>query len=263
MNTNSILSSVNTTNQTSNSFFKTSTIDKVKSDDFENLMASQKSSTQSNTKTTNENKTEIAKEKDSTQKLYDEIFSLLNTRTSNDELKLIKERLAQIQKMKEDGKSDDEIKVALKQLAMEIEEIRKNKIAVVVKKTDDNTNNSTNEITDSNKIVSDLKNMFQEIQDSLKNNLAKNKDKKNQMEISTNSSIYTAITSLQTTSSIKTKSVNDLASVTDSFIIAKNEITQASDYTYDEYKKLSIKDINEIFPWDKMPHKMKKLRNYN
>ena len=59
MNTNSILSSVNITNQTYNSFFKTSTIDKVKSDDFENLMASQKSSTQSNTKTTNENKTEM------------------------------------------------------------------------------------------------------------------------------------------------------------------------------------------------------------
>lgn len=80
------------------------------------------------------------------------------------------------------------------------------------------------------------------------------------MEISTTSSIYTAITSLQTTSSTKTKSVNDLASVTDSFTIAKNEKTQASDYTYDEYKKLSIKDINEIFPWDKMPHENEKAQ---
>ena len=64
MNTNSILSSVNTTNQTSNSFLKTSTIDKTKSDDFENFMASQKSLAKSNTKTTNENKKEIVKEKD-------------------------------------------------------------------------------------------------------------------------------------------------------------------------------------------------------
>jgi hypothetical protein len=80
------------------------------------------------------------------------------------------------------------------------------------------------------------------------------------MEISTNSSIYNAITSLQTNSATKTKSVSDLSSETDSFTIAKNEKTQASDYTYDEYKKLSIKDINEIFPWDKMPHENEKAQ---
>ena len=76
------------------------------------------------------------------------------------------------------------------------------------------------------------------------------------MDISTTSNIYTAITSLQTTT--KTKSVNDLASETDSFTISQNEKTQASDYTYDEYKKLSAKDINEIFPWDKMPNENEK-----
>lgn len=78
------------------------------------------------------------------------------------------------------------------------------------------------------------------------------------MEITTNSSIYTAITSLQTTSSNKTKSVNDLLGETDSFTISSNKKTLASDYTYDEYKKLSAKDINELFPWDKMPNENEK-----
>lgn len=78
------------------------------------------------------------------------------------------------------------------------------------------------------------------------------------MEITTNSSIYTAITSLQTSSTTKTKSVNDLASGTDSFTVSSNQKTQASDYSYDDYKKLSAKDLNEIFPWDKMPHENEK-----
>ena len=81
------------------------------------------------------------------------------------------------------------------------------------------------------------------------------------MEISTNSSIYTSITSLPTSSS--TKSVNDLTSVTDSsFTVSQNANVkiQASDYTYDEYKKLSAKEINEIFPWDKMPHENEKAQ---
>ena len=45
------------------------------------------------------------------------------------------------------------------------------------------------------------------------------------MEITTNSSIYTAITSLQTTSSTKTKSVNDLSGETDSYTISSNKKT--------------------------------------
>ena len=77
------------------------------------------------------------------------------------------------------------------------------------------------------------------------------------MEISTNSSLYTAITSLQTTSSTK-KSVNDLTSGTDNFTISQNQKTQANDYSYDEYIKLSAKEINEIFPWDKMPNENEK-----
>ena len=77
------------------------------------------------------------------------------------------------------------------------------------------------------------------------------------MEITTNSSIYTSITSLQT-STTKAKSINDLATGIDSFSVSTNQKTQASDYSYDDYKRLSAKDINEIFPWDKMPNENEK-----
>lgn len=225
MNTNSILSSVNTTKQTSNSFFKTSNVDKTKSDDFENLMASQKSSTQTNTN----KKTEIIKEKDLTQKLYDDIIFLLTTNISNEELKLIKERLAQIKKMKEDGKSDDEIQAALKQLAKEIEEIRKNRISVVVEKTDDNTK-PTNEISDLNKVVTNIKDMFQEIQESLKN-----KNRKIQMQISsTNSSIYSAVSSSQTTNN--TQNTN---SSFNTLVNSSNQETTTTSSTNKVYKKIN------------------------
>ena len=225
MNTNSILSSVNTTKQTSNSFFKTSNVDKTKSDDFENFMASQKSSTQTNTN----KKTEIIKEKDLTQKLYDDIIFLLTTNISNEELKLIKERLAQIKKMKEDGKSDDEIQAALKQLAKEIEEIRKNRISVVVEKTDDNTK-PTNEISDLNKVVTNIKDMFQEIQESLKN-----KNRKIQMQISsTNSSIYSAVSSSQTTNN--TQNTN---SSFNTLVNNSNQETTTTSSTNKVYKKIN------------------------
>ena len=58
--------------------------------------------------------------------------------------------------------------------------------------------------------------------------------------------------------SSNTKSVNDLTSGTDNFTISQNQKTQANDYSYDEYKKLSAKEINEIFPWDKMPNENEK-----
>jgi|GEM_PF-1839865 len=225
MNTNSILSSVNTTKQTSNSFFKTSNVDKTKSNDFENLMASQKSSTQTNTN----RKTEIIKEKDLTQKLYDDIIFLLNTNISNEELKVIKERLAQIEKMKEDGKSNDEIEAALKQLAKEIEEIRKNRISVVVEKTDDNTN-STNEISDLNKVVTNIKDMFQEIQESLKN-----KNRKIQMQISsTNNSIYSSVSSSQTSRSKQNES-----STFNTLVNTKNQDTTTTTSNNKVFKKIN------------------------
>lgn len=183
MNTNSILSSVNTTNQTSNSFFKTSAIDKAKSDDFENLMASQKSSTQSNTKTTNENKNEIVKEKDSTQKLYEDLISLLRTGFTKSELKAFEEKLKEILKMKQDGKPDNEIEAALKKLSLEIQEAKKRVSGQVVKKADDNTTTtpSTNEtstegISTFDTMVTNIENMLQELKDSSKNTASNNKD---------------------------------------------------------------------------------------
>ncbi len=59
-------------------------------------------------------------------------------------------------------------------------------------------------------------------------------------------------------STTKAKSINDLATGIDSFSVSTNQKTQASDYSYYDYKKLSAKDINEIFPWDKMPNENEK-----
>lgn len=59
-------------------------------------------------------------------------------------------------------------------------------------------------------------------------------------------------------STTKAKSINDLATGIDSFSVSTNQKTQASDYSYDDYKRLSAKDINEIFPWDKMPNENEK-----
>ena len=184
MNTNSILSSVNTINQTSNNFSKTSTIDKTKSDDFENLMASQKSSTQSNTKTTNENKTEIIKENDSTQKLYEDLMSLLKTGFTKSELKAFEDKLKEILKMKKDGKPDNEIEAALKKLSLEIQEAKKRVTGQVIKEADNNistTTPSTNEtstegISTFDTMVTNIENMLQELKDSSKNTSTNNKD---------------------------------------------------------------------------------------
>ena len=183
MNTNTIISSLNSTNHTSNSFFNTSAIDKAKSDDFENFMASQKSSTQSNTKTTNENKTEIVKEKDSTQKLYEDLISLLRTGFTKSELKAFEEKLKEILKMKQDGKPDNEIEAALKKLSLEIQEAKKRVSGQVVKKADDNTtttpstnSTSTEETSTFDTMVTNIENMLQEIKDSSKNTATNNKD---------------------------------------------------------------------------------------
>lgn len=163
---------------------RTSSVEKAKSDDFENFIASQKSSVQSNTKTTNENKTEIVKEKDSTQKLYDDIISLLKTGFTKSELKAFEEKLKEILKMKEDGKPNNEIEAALKKLSLEIQEAKKRVTGQVVKESDDNSatstpsNNSTSteETSTFDTMVTDIGNMLQEIKDSSKNTATNNKD---------------------------------------------------------------------------------------
>ena len=163
---------------------RTSSVEKAKSDDFESFIASQKSSTQSNSKTTNENKTEIVKEKDSTQKLYDDIISLLKTGFTKSELKAFEEKLKEILKMKEDGKPNNEIEAALKKLSLEIQEAKKRVTGQVVKESDDNSatstpsNNSTSteESSTFDTMVTDIGNMLQEIKDSSKNTATNNKD---------------------------------------------------------------------------------------
>ena len=69
----------------------------------------QKRYKQSNSNTKTENKTEIIEEKDSTQKLYDDIISLLRTGFTKDEIKAFEDRLKEILKMKKDGKPAQEI----------------------------------------------------------------------------------------------------------------------------------------------------------
>jgi hypothetical protein len=148
-------------------------------------MASQKSSTQSNTKTTNENKNEIVKEKDSTQKLYEDLISLLKTGFTKSELKAFEEKLKEILKMKQDGKPDNEIEAALKKLSLEIQEAKKRVSGQVVKEADDNTTTtpSTNEtstegegISTFDTMVTNIENMLQELKDSSKNTATNNKD---------------------------------------------------------------------------------------
>lgn len=163
---------------------RTSSVEKAKSDDFENYIASQKSLAQSNTKTTNENKIEIVKEKDSTQKLYDDIISLLKTGFTKSELKAFEEKLKEILKMKEDGKPDNEIEAALKKLSLEIQEAKKRVTGQIVKESDDNTNTttpsnnstSTEETSTFDTMVTNIENMLQEIKDSSKNTATNDKN---------------------------------------------------------------------------------------
>jgi len=149
-------------------------------------MASKKTTTQSNTKTTNENKTEIIKEKDSTQKLYDDIISLLRTGFTKDEIKAFEDRLKEILKMKKDGKPAKEIQAALKQLSMEILEAKKRVMGQVVKKADDSTaktsatnTTSTEGITTFDKTIADMKTMIQDIKNSSKNTDINDKKEQN------------------------------------------------------------------------------------
>ena len=181
MNTNSILSSVNTTNQTSNSFLKTSNVDKTKSDDFESLISSTKTSTTTTTQPIKEKEPIIYKS--STQSLYEDIISLLKTGFTVGELKAFEEKLKEILKMKKDGKSDNEIESALKKLSLEIQEAKKRVTGEVVKEADDNTTTmpSTNEtstegISTFDTMVTNIENMLQEIKDSSKNTATNNKD---------------------------------------------------------------------------------------
>ena len=179
----SLLSSVNTNNSTSSIFNKTTTVDKEKSDVFQNLISSKKA-TEEKTSTTSTSSKENIKVESSTQSLYEDIISLFKTGFTVGELKAFEEKLKQILKMKQDGKTSiNEIESALRKLAMEIQEAKKNVTGQVVKKADDSTqsNNfaSQEESFDFDSVVANIKNMLQEIQNSSKNTDTKDKDEEN------------------------------------------------------------------------------------
>ena len=182
-NNMSLLSSVNTNNSTSSIFNKTTTVDKEKSDVFQNLISSKKA-TEEKTSTTSTSSKENIKVESSTQSLYEDIISLFKTGFTVGELKAFEEKLKQILKMKQDGKTSiNEIESALRKLAMEIQEAKKNVTGQVVKKADDSTqsNNfvSQEESFDFDSVVANIKNMLQEIQNSSKNTDTKDKDEEN------------------------------------------------------------------------------------
>ena len=181
MNTNSILSSVNTTNQTSNSFLKTSNVDKAKSDDFESLISSTKTSTTTTTQPIKEKEPIIYKS--STQSLYEDIISLLRTGFTVGELKAFEERLKEILKMIKDRDSGKEItlkdiEAALEKLKMEILEAQKNRMGEVVKKASNSTI-STNTNSDFETTIGNITNMLQEIKNSSKNTNTNDRDEEN------------------------------------------------------------------------------------
>ena len=84
------------------------------------------------------------------------------------------------------------------------------------------------------------------------------------MEIITNQNNYNSNTSLSTpTSQTNIKSVNDLSCMVYSTILVlqnENLRIRASDYTYTQYKKLSAKDINQLFPRYKTPFENEKAQ---
>ena len=144
---------------------RTSNVDKTKSDDFESLISSTKTSTTTTTQPIKEKEPIIYKS--STQSLYEDIISLLKTGFTVGELKAFEEKLKEILKMKKDGKSDNEIEAALKKLSLEIQEAKKRVTGEVVKEADNNTT-KTQSIATFDTMVTDIKNMFQEIKNSSK-----------------------------------------------------------------------------------------------
>jgi hypothetical protein len=150
---------------------KTSSIEKAKSDDFENLISSTKSINKTTTPKMEEKEIVV---KSSTQSLYEDIISLLRTGFTVGELKAFEERLKEILKMKEDKESGKDISIkdieaALKQLEMEILEAKKNITGQVIKKASENTTSSSNPSSDFDTTISNITNMLQEIKNSSNN----------------------------------------------------------------------------------------------
>lgn len=152
-------------------FNKTSSVEKTKSDDFESLISSTKSTSETTNQKIEEKEIVV---KSSTQSLYEDVISLLRTGFTVGELKAFEERLKEILKMKEDKESGKNISIkdieaALKQLEMEILEAKKNRTGEVIKKASDNTSSSPNSSSDFETTISNITNMLQEIKNSSNN----------------------------------------------------------------------------------------------
>lgn len=152
---------------------RTSNVEKAKSDDFESLISSTKSTNQTTTPKINEK--EIIVYKSSTQSLYEDVISLLRTGLTVGEIKAFEEKLKEILKMKEDKESGKEISIkdieaALKKLELEILDAKKNIKGEVVKKASNSTtsqsNASSNPSSDFDTTLGNISNMLQEIKNS-------------------------------------------------------------------------------------------------
>ena len=161
-----------TNSENYNNSNRTSSVEKIKSDDFESLISSSTSSHEKSSAITKEK--EAIVHKSSTQSLYEDIISLLRTGFTVGELKAFEERLKEILKMKEDKESGKDISIkdieaALKQLEMEILEAKKNITGQVIKKASENTTSSPNPSSDFDITIGNITNMLQEIKNSSNN----------------------------------------------------------------------------------------------
>lgn len=166
-----------TNNEIYNNSNRTSSVEKIKSDDFESFISSTKS-TDETTKQKIEEKEIVVKS--STQSLYEDIISLLKTGFTVGELKAFEERLKEILKMKKDKESGKDISIkdieaALKQLEMEILEAKRNRMGEVIKKASNNTTSQSNPSSDFDTTLGNISNMIQEIKNSA-NNTKQNSD---------------------------------------------------------------------------------------
>jgi predicted nucleic acid-binding Zn-ribbon protein len=116
---------------------RTSNADKIKSDDFESLISSTKTSDETATSKIEE---KVIVHKSSIQSLYDDIISLLKTGFTVGELKAFEEKLKQILKMRDDKKTSiNEVESALEKLSIEIQEAKKKVTAQTIKKSDEDS----------------------------------------------------------------------------------------------------------------------------
>ncbi|MDD2290867.1 MAG: hypothetical protein PHV52_01200 [Aliarcobacter sp.] len=160
---------------------RTSNVEKAKSDDFESLISSTKSTNQTTTPKIDEK--EIIVYKSSTQSLYEDVISLLRTGLTVAEIKAFEDRLKEILKMKEDKESGKEISIkdieaALKKLELEILEAKKNITGEVVKKASNSTTSPSNSSSDFDTTIGNISNMLQEMKNSSNNTKQDSDDNK-------------------------------------------------------------------------------------